>query len=256
MEPGRAPPRLTVAAGSCLILLVLSLPRLAAAQLAPWVDLPSQSQTRIGYTLAPAIAAGPLRPIPAAVDPSVIVHALAFERAVSQRVSVVASAWIAQPAPDGDVRGVALQAGARALVVRTAALRLVVEGGAFRELAGSSGLFTRLGARYDFGRLRIDGLVHAERVLAPGRDAVDLFAKLGASLQVAAPLRIGVEYIAQDLEEAFDDDGAERGVRHFVGPDAQVSLDGERVVLGAGTAVEWIGVRPAVYARAALTCLY
>jgi hypothetical protein len=103
--------------------------------------------------------------------------------------------------------------------------------------------------------VRFAGTVHAERAAAPGRDPIDLYAALGVSCRVAAPLRIGVEYLAQELEDADGDAlDAEGGVRQFIGPDLALTLADRRLALTAGTAFE-IG-RPQLVGRAALIYYY
>jgi hypothetical protein len=57
-----------------------------------------------------------------------------------------------------------------------------------------------------------------------------------ANGNVAGPLRLGVEGVGQDMEEAFGQ-GAEGGARYFVGPTASVQLLGERLTIVGGPSV-------------------
>jgi hypothetical protein len=68
-------------------------------------------------------------------------------------------------------------------------------------------------------------------------------------------LRLGAEYIAQDLEAAAEDDEAEGGARHYVGPDVALALYRNRLLVTAGGAVQ-IAQSPGVLARAAVTYVY
>lgn len=68
------------------------------------------------------------------------------------------------------------------------------------------------------------GNVHAEKVFARGRDSVDLMAFGGVSVRTIDGLRLGAEYVAQDLEDRFERDEAEGGARHYAGPIASVEL--------------------------------
>jgi hypothetical protein len=110
---------------------------------------------------------------------------------------------------------------------------LVVAAGYLRELSGGNGAWGRASLQQDVGRARFAGTVHGEHVFAQGRDSVDVMVILGTSYRVAGPLRLGVEYVGQDLEETLDDQ-AEGGPRHFVGPTAAVRLLGERLSVVGG----------------------
>jgi hypothetical protein len=50
---------------------------------------------------------------------------------------------------------------------------------------------------------------------ASGRDGIDILAFVGASVRATESLRIGAEYVGQDLEDAFEHQEAEGGARHF-----------------------------------------
>jgi hypothetical protein len=82
----------------------------------------------------------------------------------------------------------------------------------------------------------VAGNLHLEKVAALDRDGVDALALAGASYRALDELRVGVEYVGQDLEEAFEHDGAEGGARHFAGPTAAVDLHGGRLQIVGGPA--------------------
>jgi hypothetical protein len=116
------------------------------------------------------------------------------------------------------------------------ATHLVLSAGYLRELSGGDGAWARATLAQDIGRTRVAATVHAEHVFAAGRDGVDAMVIAGAHYRVAGPLRLGAEYVGQDLEEAFAD-ASEGGVRHFVGPTASLELLQGRLAIVGGPAV-------------------
>jgi hypothetical protein len=71
----------------------------------------------------------------------------------------------------------------------------------------------------------------------------------GANVRVVDTLRLGAEYVAQDIEGAFDPAEVE-GMRHFVGGTASVALLAERLTIGAGPAFGLSPNSPRVLGRA------
>jgi hypothetical protein len=114
---------------------------------------------------------------------------------------------------------------------------------------GDNGMFFRVAASGDVGRLRLAGTVHGEHVFANGRDPFDVMVNLGASYRVAGAFRAGVEYVGQDLEETFSD-AAEAGARHFLGPIASVQLLNDRLTIVAGPSIGLSRLSPDFVARA------
>jgi hypothetical protein len=107
----------------------------------------------------------------------------------------------------------------------------------FREFEGSLGASARAVASYDIQRLRIAANLHLERVFASDRDAVDVLVMAGASYKMLKILRVGVEYVGQDLEGAFEDDEAEGGAHHYVGPNLALALLADQLqIVAAGAA--------------------
>lgn len=218
---------------------------------------PAARQLVAGYALAFSSSAGAIRPIPGNFDSEGVVHALSLELGVLDRLRVFADTMIAEPlGPGGAVAGVALQLGARLLLTPPSwrRFRLMVTGAFLREFGAALGAFGELTASYDVGRVRIAGSLHGERVFGAGRDPIDLYAVGGVSVRVARVVRLGVEYVAQDLEELGGDD-AEGGARQYVGPDVALSLRHDRLLLSAGAAVQ-AARGPGLLARAALTYVY
>jgi hypothetical protein len=181
------------------------------------------------------------------------VRAFAEERSLAPGVALHAVTFVGQPRADGlDVTRQAVRVGARVALVHTAGAMLAIEAGGLREVGGASGGFVELSASWDRGRFRLAGTLHAEKVFAPGRDAIDVWSAVAATVRVAAPLRIGVEWLGLDLEESGDD-GAEGGPQHFAGPDLALSL-GKRLALTAALLARLDG--GATYGRAALACAF
>jgi hypothetical protein len=110
------------------------------------------------------------------------------------------------------------------------------QGGWLRELGGDrDGAWLRLTVAQDIERLRLGATVHGEHVFATGRDPVDVLLLAGASYGLVGPLRAGLEYVGQDLEESWGDQ-AEGGARHLVGPELAVELLRRRLSISGGPA--------------------
>ncbi len=155
----------------------------------------------------------------------------------------------------GEGMGAGMTAGLRLAPLAGTRLPIhaVVAAGFLREMAGANGFFGRVAATYDVGRLRMATTVHGERVLARGRDAVDVLVVMGALYKIAGPLRAGVEYVAQDLEGFVDREEAEGGVRHFVGPTAALELLDTRLTLVASPGVGLSYATPRAVGRIGLS---
>jgi hypothetical protein len=132
---------------------------------------------------------------------------------------------------------------------------LVLSGGYLRELNGGDGAWARIGFAQDIDRLRLGATLHGEHVFAPGRDSVDVLVMAGASYRVAGPLRAGLEYVAQDLEESFKDE-AEGGARQFLGPQVALELLDKRLSIAAGPALGLNAQSPKFSGRFALAYEY
>jgi hypothetical protein len=113
---------------------------------------------------------------------------------------------------------------------------------------GDNGAWIQAAFSVDVRRLRIATTVHGEHVFWPGRDPLDVMAEVGASYRVIDPLRIGVEYVGQDLEESFSP-GAEGGARHFLGPIASMQLLDQRMTIVAGPSLGLSSLSPAFVGR-------
>ncbi len=118
--------------------------------------------------------------------------------------------------------------------------------------AGDNGAWIQAAFSADIQRLRLAMTIHGEHVFWAGRDPLDVMADVGASYRLADPLRLGIEYVGQDLEESLTP-GAEGGARHFVGPVASLQLFGQRMSVVAGPAVGLSSMSPSFVGRIALS---
>jgi hypothetical protein len=148
----------------------------------------------------------------------------------------------------GAVAGLRFSVLPRTLVTDT---HLVLSAGYLRELEGGNGAWARAAITQDIGRFRLAATVHGEHVFLPGRDSLDVMVMAGANCHVAGPLRAGVEYVGQDLEEAFSKE-AEGGARQFIGPVMSLELFKDRLSIVGGPAVGLSYASPKILGRAAL----
>jgi hypothetical protein len=125
--------------------------------------------------------------------------------------------------------GVGVVAGLRWQITEAhAPLRVGLVGAAFREPGGAYGMSLRAAVSYDVDRLRIGSNLLAERAFRGARDALDVVVSAGASFRVLPGLRLGAEYVGQDLEE-LGGAGAEGGPKQYAGPTTAIELDRDRV---------------------------
>jgi hypothetical protein len=214
-------------------------------------------QARAGYALAFSSSAGAIRPIPGHFDAEGVVHSLSLDAGLTSRWGLFGSAMIAQAIGHTEVGSVAVQAGARVLLTnpRNPHFSLALRGGLLLEFSNDLGAVGELTAAYDLGRLRLAASLHAEHIFASRRDPIDVYAVAGASVRVASMVRLGAEYVVQDLEAAFENDEAEGGARHYLGPDVALALFHARVLVTAGAAAQ-VASHGGVLARGALTYVY
>lgn len=186
-----------------------------------------------GLGLAPGVAAD--RPLPASLAAQGVVHSFTVGYGVTDRIAPFVTGRVLSPGDGQDTRGGGA-AGLRVQLVDPGGpFRLTIAGAALREAFGSWGAYARLAASYDVDRLRLVGNLHAERIFASGRDGVDLLAVAGASYRTLDVMRVGVEYVGQDLEDAFEHD-VEGGAKHYAGPTVALDVDSGRVQIAAGPA--------------------
>jgi hypothetical protein len=219
--------------------------------------LPPPFHSTFGTSTSYSSSGAALRPLGASFDRQGLVQSIGAEVAVAQRLSLAAAGYLTPSVADGSLSQFAVQAGARVLLTdpRARGVKLTLSAGALRDFRPDWGGYAELSGSRDLGALRLAATAHAEKMFGPGRDAIDVYGVVGASYRVLSGFRLGVEYVAQDLEEGFDAAGAEGGMRQFVGPNASINLD-PRWILTGGPALGIGPNSPPLLARASLTFLY
>jgi hypothetical protein len=132
------------------------------------------------------------------------------------------------------------QAGLRVSVLpsSTEHWRLVLSGGWLYELTGDNGAWMTVQGGFEAGPIHSQLSVHAEHIFAPGRDPVDIMITAGIGVRVLSFMRLGVEYVGQDLEAVLDGDSdAEGGARHLLGPTVAFNFVDNKLSVVAGPAL-------------------
>lgn len=191
------------------------------------------------------------RPLPVSIAASGLSYGVSIAYGLGDRLAPFVSVTSSQDATGATSASVT--AGATVFLTRPSApFRLAVAAAGIHEGAsGASGGAVRIAASLDQGPLRAAADMRGEKVFATDRDRVDVITTAGVSLRVLRDLRIGAEYVGQDLEEAFTA-GAEGGARHVLGPSASVDLDGGRYQLAISAAFRLTAQSPQLLARAVL----
>lgn len=201
---------------------------------------PSAGDLSLEYALGYASGTAADRPLPSTISPTGAQHALTLGYGITNRIAPALSIRLLQPTNgEGSVQ-VTGNAGFRFAITdpESAGLRVTVATVVFREFEGDMGASARAAVSYDLiEKLRLAANLHLEHVFAEGRDAVDILVLAGTSYAVLPMLRVGVEYVGQDLEGIAEEDEAEGGAHHYVGPSVALSLAGEKLQLVAGGAV-------------------
>lgn len=197
------------------------------------------------------------RPLAATANRSGLVNELRVEAGLHERVSLFADGLLAPPHAGETRAREAFGGGARFLLTdpTSRSFRLALSAAYQRDFQAASIASARVEASYDIDRLRLAGMAHTERAFAVGRDGVDMYAALGASYRVLDDLRVGAEYVGQDLEGAWDPTEREGGVRHFVGTTLAFA-PGDRLLVSAGPALGLNRASPEVLGKAALSYLF
>jgi len=130
--------------------------------------------------------------------------------------------------------------------------RVALLGGALREGASADwGAWFRATGSFSAGPLLIEANAYIEHIFAPDRDALDYIGALGASYRIIPGLRVGAEYVGQDLEEMFTS-GVEGGARMGLGPNIAVDLDHNRYQITVAALFGLNAVSPTAIVRAGL----
>ncbi|HEY3356942.1 MAG TPA: hypothetical protein VGQ83_27075 [Polyangia bacterium] len=218
---------------------------------------PSRRDVSVSYGLGVGSGVAAERPLPAIGAAGAITHSLTLAYGATERFSPFVEGRIVQPTTAGGDATAGLSAGARwQLTAPGRPLRAAVMGAFLREPGGALGGAVRAAVTYDVGRLRVGANAHFEKIFAAGRDGVDMIALAGASYRVLDWLRLGAEYVAQDLEDAFEQDEAEGGARHYAGPSFAIDLDRGRVQIVGGPAFGLNSRAARVVGRAAVVMTF
>lgn len=219
--------------------------------------LPRPMHVIAGYSAGYASSSAATRPLAATAHRGGLVNELRLEGGLHERVAPFATGMLAPPHAGERSARAALQAGLRVLVTDPASrgFRLALSAAYLRDFQSASGGFARATASYEVGRLRLASMLHTERTFADESDPIDFYAVAGASYRVLDSLRVGAEYVAQDIEGAWEHNEAEGGIRHFAGADLAWSYN-DRLLLTAGPAFGLGAPAPAVLGRASLSYLF
>lgn len=199
---------------------------------------PFAGEAGLEYLIQGASGVDATRPLPANLGGQGFVHGATISVGITDWIAPYASALVYQPMDVNDASSEVTGQGGLMfqLTDPTAAFRLGAHAGFLREFAGDVGASGRLTATYDVGRLRMVGNAHFEKIFADDRDNVDVLAFMGASVKTTEELRIGAEYVGQDLEDAIENEEAEGGARHFGAIVASLELAGGSFWITGGPA--------------------
>jgi hypothetical protein len=194
---------------------------------------------------------GAARPFAADVAHAGAVFEAGAEVGLLPHVGVVAAGLLAGEGAGEPMRAGAMAGAVVALLPARSRVDVTLAAGYLRELGGDDGAWGRVAGAIDVGALRLTASALGEHVFAEGRDGVDVLLTSGASYAALGPLRVGAEYVVQDLEGAWDPEEADGGIRHFVGPNLALALADRRVHLVAGPALGLSEGSPRVLGRLA-----
>jgi hypothetical protein len=219
--------------------------------------LPQPWHVMASYSAGYSSTGGGTRPLAATAGRGGLVNQLRVEGALGDRVAPFATGMLAPPLEGEASPKAAVNGGVRVLLTDpdSRKLRLIVAGGYERDFAPTNDAFLRVTATYDIGNLRLASMLHSEHAFAPGRDPIDIYVDEGVSYRVLDSLRVGAEYVGQELEGAWEQDEAEGGIRHFVGADVAWSYQ-NKVLLTAGPAFGLSHASPRVLGQATLSYLF
>jgi len=209
---------------------------------------PSRGVATLEYRLGFASGMDAERPLPASLTSAGGSHSFGFAYGLTDRWAPFASVTL-----HGEGKQANVLAGAKVLLGDPSApLRVAIAAAGLREAGGAYGLDLLGAASYDAGPLRNAGNVQGEKVFTQRRDELDLMAMAGVSWRVGSSVRLGAEYVGQDLEALFEGDEAEGGARHMIGPSVSLDLGGGRYQLAVAVGFGLNRETPAALARVQL----
>lgn len=146
----------------------------------------------------------------------------------------------------------------RAVIVdkRRAGFDLGVSAGYIRELKEANLVTWALQASKEVGKVLIGTTAYFEKAFAPGRDAVDVIVTAGAAYRLSDSIGVALEYQGQDLEDLWEEEEAEGGARHLLGPSLTFSPFEGRVGLGIGAGFGLTRASPTAVGRAVFVATF
>ena len=220
---------------------------------------PMGGELGLEYLIQGASGVEANRPLAANLGARGVVQGLTVRYGAADWLAPFATGLIAQPLEDeqgAEVEGTG-QVGLQLQLTKPgSAFRAGVQTAFLREFGGEVGTYGRVAASYDIDRLRLAGNAHFEKIFADGRDGVDILAFAGASVRTTESLRLGAEYVGQDLEDAMEEREAEGGARHFAAAVASVELAQGAFWVTGGPAFGLNKQSPAVMGRLTLVALF
>jgi len=217
---------------------------------------PSREVWSLGYTFATGSGISAERPIPVDMMHAGASHTLLLAYGLTGRLAPFASVTISAREPTSGLSTTVMAGTRYQFTDPEGPLHLTVSGAVIGEGAsGSAGISALAAASFDGGPICFATNLQADRVFATGRDSVDLTVSGGISYRVLSLLRLGVEYVGQDLEDAFEED-AEGGARMAAGPSAALDLDRGRYQITIASAFGLTAKSPTAVFRAGITFNY
>lgn len=219
--------------------------------------LPHPLHVVASYSAAYAPDAAGTRPLAATANRSGLVNELRVEAGLHPRVALFANGLLAPPRAGETRARDAGGGGVRVLLTdpESRGFRLALSAAYLRDFQQVSAVSGSAEASFDIHRLRLASMVHTEHAFAAARDSVDLYVVGGASYRVLDSLRVGAEYVGQELEGAWQPDEAEGGLRHFAAA-TLAWAPADRLLLTAGPAFGLDRASPDVLGKAALSYLF
>lgn len=219
---------------------------------------PSAGVASLGYAFGVGSGIPADRPLPVDLAAgSGGSHTAQLGYGLTDRLGLYGSATFTESAAEPGTLSTTAMAGASWQFTRpTSPLHVTLSGGmAYEGATQTPGVSAVAAVSYDRGPLCLAANVRADRMFAASRDSVDLFTMIGASYRVWGGLRLGAEYVGQDLEDAFEED-LEGGARHALGPSVALDLDRGRYQLVVATGFGLNAKSAEAVVRAGLTFNY
>jgi hypothetical protein len=179
-------------------------------------SLPAPLHVIVGVGLGSMTATGEERP--AGAGP--LIPTFNAEVGLLSRLSVFVGGEIAYNAPGETTQAnLAFEAGAHILLTdpRSHDFRVALQAGMGSDLSGQFNMAITAAAAWDIQRLRLAASLSGTHDFVEDADALDVNGVLAVSYLLPLDLRLGVESIAQDMEELFNA-AAEGGTTVYVGP--------------------------------------